>query len=77
MNKHSKEWIHLSKSLASVSKNRPYNGREYLPSYRTLDYIDLFLIHNPHSGTERRLATYKALQECKTAGKIHTVGVSN
>ncbi|KAF9051206.1 Aldo/keto reductase [Hymenopellis radicata] len=42
-----------------------------------LDYIDLFLIHNPHSGTEKRLATYKALQEARSAGKIHTVGVSN
>ncbi|KAF8919803.1 NADP-dependent oxidoreductase domain-containing protein [Mucidula mucida] len=42
-----------------------------------LDYIDLFLIHNPHSGTEKRLATYKALQEARAAGKIHTVGVSN
>ncbi|KAG6812022.1 hypothetical protein H0H92_004684 [Tricholoma furcatifolium] len=42
-----------------------------------LDYIDLFLIHDPFSGTERRLATYQALQEAKTAGKIKTVGVSN
>lgn len=42
-----------------------------------LDYIDLFLIHDPYSGTERRLATYKALQEAKAAGKIRTVGVSN
>jgi len=41
------------------------------------DYIDLFLIHDPKSGTERRLATYKALLECKAAGKIRTVGVSN
>ncbi|KAF5351950.1 hypothetical protein D9756_007595 [Leucocoprinus leucothites] len=41
------------------------------------DYIDLFLIHDPFSGTERRLATYKALQEAKQAGKIRSVGVSN
>jgi diketogulonate reductase-like aldo/keto reductase len=41
------------------------------------DYVDLFLIHDPLSGTERRLATYKALQECKLNGKIRTVGVSN
>jgi diketogulonate reductase-like aldo/keto reductase len=41
------------------------------------DYIDLFLIHDPFAGTERRLATYKALQEAKQAGKIHSVGVSN
>ncbi|KAJ7497447.1 NADP-dependent oxidoreductase domain-containing protein [Mycena latifolia] len=42
-----------------------------------LDYIDLFLIHDPYSGTERRLATYKALLEAKAAGKIRSVGVSN
>ncbi|KAJ7045671.1 NADP-dependent oxidoreductase domain-containing protein [Mycena alexandri] len=57
------------------------------------DYIDLFvslsvryfftltepsqLIHDPLSGAERRLATYKALLEAKAAGKIRTVGVSN
>ncbi|EGN99599.1 hypothetical protein SERLA73DRAFT_52555 [Serpula lacrymans var. lacrymans S7.3] len=41
------------------------------------DYIDLFLIHDPMSGTEKRLATYKALLECQKAGKIRSVGVSN
>lgn len=41
------------------------------------DYIDLFLIHDPMSGPERRLETYKALQECREAGKIRAVGVSN
>jgi len=41
------------------------------------DYIDLFLIHDPLSGAERRLATYRALLESKTAGKIRSVGVSN
>jgi len=40
-------------------------------------YIDLFLIHDPFSGTELRLATYKALLEAKAAGKIRSVGVSN
>ncbi|KAJ6625478.1 Aldo/keto reductase [Mycena sp. CBHHK59/15] len=38
------------------------------------DYIDLWLIHDPYAGTERRLATYKALLECKAAGKIRSVG---
>ncbi|KAJ3514112.1 hypothetical protein NLJ89_g2565 [Agrocybe chaxingu] len=41
------------------------------------DYVDLFLIHDPLSGKERRLATYKALLEAKAAGKIRSVGVSN
>jgi diketogulonate reductase-like aldo/keto reductase len=42
-----------------------------------LDYIDLFLIHDPLSGSQRRMATYKALKECQKAGKIRSVGVSN
>ncbi|KZT18714.1 Aldo/keto reductase [Neolentinus lepideus HHB14362 ss-1] len=41
------------------------------------DYIDLFLIHDPFSGPEKRMETYKALLESQKAGKIRTVGVSN
>lgn len=41
------------------------------------DYVDLFLIHDPYSGTARRLETYRALLEEKDAGKIRSVGVSN
>ncbi|KDQ15925.1 hypothetical protein BOTBODRAFT_108051 [Botryobasidium botryosum FD-172 SS1] len=42
-----------------------------------LDYIDLFLVHDPISGKEKRLATYRALLDAREAGKIRTVGVSN
>ncbi|THH27981.1 hypothetical protein EUX98_g6216 [Antrodiella citrinella] len=49
---------------------------ESLANFGT-EYIDLFLIHNAHSGKDLRLATYKALQEARKAGKIRTVGVSN
>ncbi|KAF8513844.1 NADP-dependent oxidoreductase domain-containing protein [Hysterangium stoloniferum] len=41
------------------------------------DYIDLYLIHDPLAGTEKRVATYRALLEAKKEGKIRTVGVSN
>ncbi|THH19620.1 hypothetical protein EW146_g1586 [Bondarzewia mesenterica] len=41
------------------------------------DYIDLFLIHDPMSGPERRLATYRALLEARDKGKVRSVGVSN
>ncbi|THV02403.1 Aldo/keto reductase [Dendrothele bispora CBS 962.96] len=41
------------------------------------DYIDMFLIHDPYSGTERRLDTYRALLDTKSTGKIRSVGVSN
>ena len=49
----------------------------FFNSVYNTDYIDLFLIHDPFSGTERRLATYRALQEAKKSGKIRSVGVSN
>ncbi|KAH8114066.1 Aldo/keto reductase [Phellopilus nigrolimitatus] len=39
-----------------------------------LPYIDLYLIHSPLSGKEKRLATYRALLEKRDAGKIRTVG---
>ncbi|KAJ3503378.1 hypothetical protein NMY22_g18267 [Coprinellus aureogranulatus] len=42
-----------------------------------LDYIDLFLIHNPHAGTALRLETYRALLDARSAGLIHSIGVSN
>ncbi|KAH9941026.1 Aldo/keto reductase [Amylocystis lapponica] len=38
------------------------------------DYIDLFLIHDPFSGSQRRLETYRALQDARRAGKIRSVG---
>jgi diketogulonate reductase-like aldo/keto reductase len=41
------------------------------------DYLDLFLIHDPFSGKEKRLETYKALLEKRDQGKIRSVGVSN
>ncbi|OBZ67252.1 Prostaglandin F synthase [Grifola frondosa] len=42
-----------------------------------LDYIDLYLIHDAGSGSERRSETYRALLEAKEQGKIRSVGVSN
>lgn len=51
----------------------PLNAR----AIRNTDYIDLFLIHDPFSGKERRLVTYKALLEKQVEGKIRSVGVSN
>ncbi|KAJ6594054.1 NADP-dependent oxidoreductase domain-containing protein [Mycena capillaripes] len=64
-----------------VSKTHGYEstlkGVETSLAKFKLDYIDLFLIHDPYSGTERRLATYKALLEAKAAGHIRSVGVSN
>ncbi|PSR70681.1 hypothetical protein PHLCEN_2v13411 [Hermanssonia centrifuga] len=41
------------------------------------DYLDLYLIHSPPTGTQVRLETYRALLDAKKQGKIRSVGVSN
>jgi diketogulonate reductase-like aldo/keto reductase len=40
-------------------------------------YIDLYLIHTPFPGTQKRLASWKAIEEAIEAGKIRSAGVSN
>ncbi|VVT50718.1 uncharacterized protein SAPINGB_P002857 [Magnusiomyces paraingens] len=43
-----------------------------------LEYIDLVLVHSPLSSREKRLGTWKALQEAVDAGLIKgSIGVSN
>ncbi|KDQ53613.1 hypothetical protein JAAARDRAFT_49769 [Jaapia argillacea MUCL 33604] len=42
-----------------------------------LEYIDLYLIHDPSSGSSGRLATYQALLDLQKQGRIRSVGVSN
>jgi len=45
--------------------------------YFGFDYIDLFLVHDPLGGKQKRLDSYRALAEAKKAGKIRSIGVSN
>ncbi|KAH7105230.1 Aldo/keto reductase [Auriculariales sp. MPI-PUGE-AT-0066] len=42
-----------------------------------LNYLDLFLIHDPLAGKEKRLATWKALIALRDEGKLLNIGVSN
>ena len=55
-------------TLAAVEKSLERFG---------VDYIDLFLLHEPYSGKTNRIETYRALLDAKKAGKIRSVGVSN
>ncbi|KJA27909.1 hypothetical protein HYPSUDRAFT_130431 [Hypholoma sublateritium FD-334 SS-4] len=64
-----------------VSKTHGYDstiaGVDASLARMQFEYIDLFLIHDPFSGTARRLETFRALLDAQAAGKIRTVGVSN
>lgn len=42
-----------------------------------MEYIDLFLIHDPLSGKEKRLDTWRALIKARDDGKVKSIGVSN
>ncbi|KAI0926205.1 hypothetical protein AcW1_008429 [Taiwanofungus camphoratus] len=42
-----------------------------------LGYIDLYLVHSPIGGPEKRAESWKAVLEAKEEGKVRSVGVSN
>ncbi|KAF9110709.1 hypothetical protein BGX27_005994 [Mortierella sp. AM989] len=42
-----------------------------------LDYVDLYLIHSPNPGAERRHESWNALQKLVALGKVKSIGVSN
>jgi diketogulonate reductase-like aldo/keto reductase len=41
------------------------------------EYIDLYLIHWPGEGSERRLESWRALEEIQKTGQVRAIGVSN
>jgi diketogulonate reductase-like aldo/keto reductase len=42
-----------------------------------LDYLDLFLLHNPRGGAGRRRDAWLGLQDAVQAGLVRSIGVSN
>jgi len=41
------------------------------------DYIDLYLLHDPLAGKEKRLESYRALVDLQKQEKLRSIGVSN
>ena len=42
-----------------------------------LGYIDLYLLHSPIGGPQRRAESWRAVLEAKAQGTVRSVGVSN
>ncbi len=42
-----------------------------------MDYADLVLLHSPSPGSNKRLASWKALEEARDSGLVRSIGVSN
>ena len=73
-----REDIHFTTKLAS---NTSYDDarKSITNSVKRsgLGYIDLFLLHSPYGGKDRRLQSWRAVEDAIDAGEVRTGGVSN
>ncbi|WFD36388.1 hypothetical protein MCUN1_003267 [Malassezia cuniculi] len=42
-----------------------------------LEYVDMVLLHSPYPGREKRLGSWRALEEARDGGLVRSIGVSN
>lgn len=63
---------HRIHDLARLLRDRPDHEDDV-----HVEYIDLYLLHDPLLGTEKRLNAYRALCDMQKEGKIRSIGVSN
>jgi diketogulonate reductase-like aldo/keto reductase len=73
-----REDIFYTSKLASNS-NYETARKSIKQSVKTcgLGYIDLFLLHSPYGGKEKRLESWKAVEDAIKDGEVRTGGVSN
>ena len=73
-----REDIHFTSKLASNSSyDVARKSIKQSVKESGLGYIDLFLLHSPYGGRNKRLESWKAVEDAIEAGEVRTGGVSN
>lgn len=74
----------LTTKILSASGSVQKSYEKCLASVEKIDgrgdrggYVDLFLIHSPNSGSEKRKEMWLALERLYEEGRVKSIGVSN
>lgn len=73
-----REDIHFTSKLASnASYDAARKSIKQSVKQSGLGYIDLFLLHSPYGGKNKRLESWKAVEDAVQDGEVKSAGVSN
>ncbi|KAI8866468.1 aldo/keto reductase [Ramicandelaber brevisporus] len=74
-----REEIYVTTKLFDTDHGYEQTKQAFAESFEKLglEYVDLYLIHSPNPGTQKRLASWKAMEELVDEGKVKAIGVSN
>lgn len=76
-----REEVYLTTKILSPGEDVDSTYKSVLESVEKLSgkegYVDLFLIHSPNAGPEKRKLMWLALEKAKSEGKAREIGVSN
>jgi diketogulonate reductase-like aldo/keto reductase len=76
-----REEVYLTTKILSPGEDVDSTYKSVLESVEKLSgkdgYVDLFLIHSPNAGPEKRKLMWLALEKAKQEGKAREIGVSN
>jgi diketogulonate reductase-like aldo/keto reductase len=76
-----REEVYLTTKILSPGNDVDSTYKSVLESVEKLSgkdgYVDLFLIHSPNAGPEKRKLMWLALEKAKEEGKAREIGVSN
>ncbi|OTA81999.1 hypothetical protein M434DRAFT_201781, partial [Hypoxylon sp. CO27-5] len=78
----SREEVFLTTKILSPASSADETYQKCVESVKKLDprddgYVDLFLIHNPDSGSEGRRMLWQTLERLYEEGRAKSIGVSN